>query len=274
MIGQSNMAGRGFLKEVPFIYDEHIKMLRNGRWQTMVEPINYDRPNAGVGLTSSFAAAWRLKNRTNKIGLIPCADGGTSLDDWNVDGILFKNAVFQSKLAQKTSELHGILWHQGENDCQPTNAKNYGKKFSTIIQTLREELEVPNIPLIVGGLGDYLTKGIYGEYFKSYSIVNEELEKMAKNTPNCNFVTASGLNANPDGIHMDASSQRIFGIRYFQAFYKKKDVSEPIDVENEILDIIYNKPLSNTEKRQRLELKFSSGTISLESYKTEIAKLK
>ena len=49
MIGQSNIAGRGFLKDVPPIYDEHIKMLRNGRWQTMVEPINYDRLNAGIG---------------------------------------------------------------------------------------------------------------------------------------------------------------------------------------------------------------------------------
>ena len=63
MAGQSNIAGRGFLKDVAPIYDEHIKMLRNGRWQTMVEPINYDRPNAGIGLSASFAAAWRMKNK-------------------------------------------------------------------------------------------------------------------------------------------------------------------------------------------------------------------
>lgn len=39
LIGQSNMAGRGFLDEVPPIHDERIKMLRNGRWQVMAEPI-------------------------------------------------------------------------------------------------------------------------------------------------------------------------------------------------------------------------------------------
>lgn len=50
MAGQSNMAGRGFLNDVPLIYNEHIKMLRNGKWQTMVEPVNYDRPNSGIGL--------------------------------------------------------------------------------------------------------------------------------------------------------------------------------------------------------------------------------
>lgn len=33
MLGQSNMAGRGFLDEVAPIYNEKIKMLRNGQWQ-------------------------------------------------------------------------------------------------------------------------------------------------------------------------------------------------------------------------------------------------
>lgn len=273
MIGQSNMAGRGFLKDVPKIYNEHIKMLRNGRWQTMVEPINYDRPNAGISLASSFAAAWHLKNQKNEIGLIPCADGGTSLDDWNVDGVLFKNAVFQAKLAQKTSKLQGILWHQGENDCQPNNAKNYSEKFSVIIETLREKLEVPNIPLIIGGLGDFLTQGMYGEYFRAYPVVNEELERFAKNNTNCYFVTASGLTANLDGIHINASSQRTFGIRYFEAFSKQKHILEPLDMENEKLEMIYNKRLSKTEKIGLLNLEFSSGTLSLEAYKTEMEKL-
>ena len=43
LIGQSNMAGRGFLHEVTPIYNENIFMLRNGRWQMMVEPIHFYR---------------------------------------------------------------------------------------------------------------------------------------------------------------------------------------------------------------------------------------
>ena len=50
MIGQSNMAGRGFINEVPMICNERIQMLRNGKWQMMTEPINYDRPISGVCL--------------------------------------------------------------------------------------------------------------------------------------------------------------------------------------------------------------------------------
>ena len=43
LIGQSNMAGRGFLHEVTPLYNENIFMLRNGRWQMMSEPIHFDR---------------------------------------------------------------------------------------------------------------------------------------------------------------------------------------------------------------------------------------
>ena len=39
LVGQSNMAGRGFMTEVEPIINERIKVLKNGRWQFMEEPI-------------------------------------------------------------------------------------------------------------------------------------------------------------------------------------------------------------------------------------------
>jgi len=274
MVGQSNIAGRGFLKDVAPIYDEHIKMLRNGRWQTMVEPINYDRPNAGIGLSASFSGAWRLKNESDDIGLIPCADGGSSLDDWAIDGMLFKHAIMQAKLAQQTSQLDGILWHQGENDATPDKASQYTEKFSLIVKTFRSELNAPNLPIVMGGLGDFLTVGMYGAYFSAYKIVNMALQDFANTNPDCYFVTAKGLTSNPDFIHIEAASQRIFGIRYFEAFNKQEHILEPLHDENEILEMINLRPLTETEKIGLLELKFSSGNLSLEDYKTELARLR
>lgn len=61
MLGQSNMAGRGFLHEVDPIYNEKIKMLRNGQWQMMTEPINYDRPV--VSKFSSFICRGMVKSQ-------------------------------------------------------------------------------------------------------------------------------------------------------------------------------------------------------------------
>jgi hypothetical protein len=263
MVGQSNMARRGYLNDVQQIYDEKIKVLVNGRWQTMTEPINFDRPTSGIGLAASFAGAWRLKNDQEEIGLIPCADGGTSLDDWAVGGALFESAVLQAKLALKTSKLTGILWHQGENDSFGGLSALYHDKLSIIVDAFRSQLDAPDIPFIAGGLGDFLSGGRYGKYFTEYNEVNYALLKFAETKPNCYFVTANGLTANGDGLHFDAVSQRKFGIRYFESLHEKKNILAPLAGEDELIEIIQNRPLTKKELGTLLEIDFARGKISL-----------
>lgn len=274
LLGQSNMAGRGFLHSVPPIYDERIKVLRNGRWQTMAEPIHNDRPTAGIGLAASFAAAWRLHHGTEEIGLVPGADGGTSLDDWTVGGTLFDHAMCQAKLAQRSSQLTGLLWHQGENDCSLEGASHYGKKFAQIVAALRRELSSPDLPLIVGGLGDFLSSGRYGAYFTHYAVVNQALQAFAATTLNCYFVTATGLTANPDGLHLDAVSQRLFGIRYFEAFHQQRHLLTPSSDENDTLNSINNRPLTKSEQVALLENRFARGELSLAEFEAQLTTIK
>ena len=153
LIGQSNMAGRGFLKDVPPIYNENISMLRNGRWQMMAEPINVDRHVAGVGPAASFAEAWTEDHPGEKIGLIPCAEGGSSIDEWAIDGVLTRHAISEARFAMETSELVGILWHQGESDSYGERYKTYEAKLLSLFKHLREELNAKDIPIIIGELG-------------------------------------------------------------------------------------------------------------------------
>jgi hypothetical protein len=273
MIGQSNMAGRGYLKDVNPIYDEHIKVLVNARWQTMTEPMNHDRPTAGVGLAASFAGAWRLSNPGEQIGLIPCADGGSSLDDWAVGGALFENALFHAKFAQRSSQLSGILWHQGENDSFGGRSAVYYDKLSIIVNALRVELNASSIPFIVGGLGNFLSAGRYGAYFTEYNEVNQALQKYADEVPNAYFVTASGLTANADDLHFNAVSLRKFGLRYFESFSKMKSVLEPLSGENELVNIIQDRPLTKAEKIALLGIGFASGKVSLKDYEEKLARL-
>lgn len=267
LIGQSNMAGRGFVKDVPQICHEQIKMLRMGCWQMMFEPINCDLPNAGVGPASSFAACWLADNFTEEIGLIPCAAGGTSLDDWQVGGPLFDHAIAQAKLAQRSSVIDGILWHQGENDCNLDGVKNYNRKLTEIIDALRAELDMKDTPLIVGGLGEYLPNGkLFGKSFGLAPDVTRAISEFSQNTPNCYFVTASGLTPNPDGIHIDAKSQRIFGIRYYKAYSQKQHVLSPLQDEEDILTRIQNQPLTAAAIRGITSMEFSGGKISFEEF--------
>lgn len=271
MIGQSNMAGRGFLQDVPPIYNERIQMLRNGQWQMMTEPINYDRPVSGVGLAASFAESWCQEHQQEQIGLIPCAEGGSSLDDWRIDGPLFRHAITETAFALESSTLAGILWHQGENDSMNSNYLNYYDKFLTIIDALRKELKAENVPLLIGGLGDFLGKQGFGAYATEYQQVNEELKRFAFEQANCCFVTASGLTANPDGIHMDAVSQRKFGLRYFEAFRKEQHVLEPVMNEQDWLKQTTSRAHTKTEKIYMESLKLAQGESDYADFEQQLA---
>ncbi|TWV89104.1 sialate O-acetylesterase [Chitinophaga pinensis] len=270
LIGQSNMAGRGYHHEVPAIINEGIKVLRNGRWQLMTEPVHNDRSSAGIGLAGSFGAAWRKDHPDEEIGFIPCADGGTSLDDWSPGGALFDHALTQAKLAQRSSTLAGILWHQGESDCSPEKALVYEDKLKVIVDTLRLELHVTDVPFIIGGLGDFLTSGIYGNYFAAYPLINEALWHYARTQALCYYATAAGLSSNPDGLHFNATSLRTLGIRYYEAFRTRQHVTQPLTGEAEILAAIYNRPHTQKEQLFQLEHRFASGKIGVAQFQSEL----
>ena len=267
LIGQSNMAGRGFVHEVPSIYNERIEMLRNGRWQMMTEPINYDRPVAGVSLAASFAEAWCRMNPDEKIGLIPCAEGGSSIDEWETEGVLFRHAVSEAKFAVENSELAGILWHQGESDSDSGKYKTYYEKLYRLVTDLREALNAADIPFIIGGLGDYLGKTAFGAGCIEYERINQELQRFAEENPCCYFVTAKGLTAHPDGIHIYAVSQRKFGLRYFEAYSERKHIEQPLAEEDRLVDRCHNRDNTTAEKRYLALEGFTSGKISYEEFR-------
>jgi hypothetical protein len=273
MLGQSNMAGRGFIHEVTPIYNERIQMLRNGRWQMMTEPINYDRPVSGISLAGSFADAWCRQNQEDTIGLIPCAEGGSPLNEWAVDEALFRHAITEAKFAMQNSELTGILWHQGESDSINGNYKVYYKKLLLIIEALRKELNALDIPLIIGGLGDFLGKEGFGKHCTEYNFINEELQKFAFEQNNCYFVTASGLTSNPDGIHIDAISQRKFGLRYFEAFSNKQHVLKPLINENELINLNQDRTHTKSEKMYIKIMDLSLGKISYNEFESELIQI-
>ena len=227
MVGQSNMAGRGFPKEVEPLKNSNVYVLRTGRWCPMYVPVNPDRPKAGISLSESFADAYEKKHGV-KVGLVPSADGGTCLDQWAPGGVLFDNAVFQAKLAMRSSELVGILWHQGEGDCREERHPLYFEKCMHIMRTMREELGLPSVPIILGGLGDFLAeRTVEPEHcLGNYTKVNDALARMAAELPRCRFVSAVGLSSNPDLLHFSAGSLREFGLRYFEAFEELGTVTD------------------------------------------------
>ena len=226
MLGQSNMAGRGDIGQVKPIRNPLCYMLRMGRWQPMCEPVNPDRGifegryRSGVSLAASFADSY-ARHFQAPVGLIPCADGGTQISQWLPGELLYDHAVMQTKLAQRTSKLKAILWHQGESDClSDETVEAYRQRFLTVIGQLRKDLGAEDLPVIIGEL----PWGI-GEKWKTQGReekLNAILRQLAREVPNCVIVSSQGLTLKPDGLHFDAEACREFGRRYFEAYLSLK----------------------------------------------------
>lgn len=217
LIGQSNMAGRGFISEVEPIKNSNLFVLRNGCWRGMYVPVNGDRPFSGICLAESFADEC-AKTYNCDIGLIPCADGGTSLDQWQPGGLLYDHAVYQATLAMRTSTLAGVLWHQGEADCGEDRYPFYEEKCTRIFESLRKDLKLEGVPFLVGGLGDFLKDRVESPKLKNYPYVNDALKSMAAKNDYIGYVQAHGITSNPDNLHFSAVGLREFGLRYFEKF--------------------------------------------------------
>lgn len=217
LIGQSNMAGRGFLTEAPALDNHGLYVFRNGRWQPMFRPVNPDRPFSGTSLSERFA---RLYADTYgvEVGIIPCADGGTAIKQWEKGTLLYDNAVNCVRLAARTSIIAGILWHQGETDCEGNEKEFYRTRLEKMFSDFRRDTGLQNIPVVVGGLGDYL-RDFYGEGIRNnYSSITEITRRYAEETPLTAFADGNGLPCNPDHLHFSAEGLEKFGERYFQAY--------------------------------------------------------
>ncbi len=226
LIGQSNMAGRGIVGDVPEIdHRGRMFMLRNGCWQPMSEPINPDRAvhvkersqgRSGVSLAASFASEY-VDTYDSDIGLIPCAYGSSSLDDWREDGTLYEYAVMNTRLALRTSRLRGILWHQGESDSKSIHLVNtYAERFERMINALKRDVGATNIPVVLGEITRKL------ERYPFSKEMNDVLHGIAASAPSYDIALSEGLEIGPDNMHYTAASYRLLGERYFQAYLRAR----------------------------------------------------
>ncbi len=225
LIGQSNMAGRGLLDAVPPLHYPNVRIFRNGRWRTAVEPLHTDKPHiAGIGLGMSFAVSLVEQKPDMLVGLLPCAVGGTPLERWMPGSDLFTNALAQTRLTLSDGILKGILWHQGEGDCtQKENAEGYGVRLSKMIEAFRAALDRPQLPFVAGELGDFLAKhGACRAFFRE---INAQMRSCSRQLPRVGLASASGLTDKGDNVHFDSASLREFGCRYALVY---QQVSRPL----------------------------------------------
>lgn len=217
LIGQSNMAGRGTVDLESKQTDSRVEMLtKELTWKPAADPLHFDKSAAGVGPGLSFGKEMAKANPKVRIGLIPCAVGGTSIQVW-APGMLdaatkthpYDDMLRRVKEAQKTGVLTGIIWHQGESD--RSSKVDYGQSLADLIKLLRKDLNSPDVPFVAGELTSFNPDGLnVGKKSK----FNEVVQGLATKVKNYACVSGEGLKDKGDRLHYDTASARILGTRY------------------------------------------------------------
>ncbi|MEO9510703.1 MAG: sialate O-acetylesterase [Flavobacteriaceae bacterium] len=222
LIGQSNMAGRGdFETPMDSTAIANVFLLNDkGEFEIAKNPLNRystirkvcEPELQGVGLGSSFAREMVCFLK-DSVYLIVNARGGTPVqkfikgkDDGYYETIL--NRTSNALQANKNLRLRAILWHQGESNA--SNTKDYLRHLNLMIESFRKDLNMPELPFIVGELG---------EWNGSYYNVRDKIKQIPERIENSYLVSSQGLK-NRDEHHFDTASYNEFGKRYAEICQK------------------------------------------------------
>ncbi len=217
LMGQSNMVGRAPLAGVEPLSHPDILAFRNDTWQTAEDPLHDNREGLGTGLGMTFSLELIERHDDVRVGLVPCAEGGTRLERWGEGADLYARALQRAHAARSAGAIKGVLWHQGEGDSRSAElAGTYFDRFSAMIGALRRDLGGSDpIPVIIGELGRFLTSHEEGEtLFPGCQMVNDALKRAAETLPAAGFVSSERLEDKGDFVHFDSPSLREFGYRY------------------------------------------------------------
>jgi hypothetical protein len=215
LIGQSNMAGRGPLDAESKQVNPRILMLDSlKQWVAATDPVHFDKPSmVGVGPAIGFAQEMLQHSKSNiKIGLIPCAWGGSPIKAWEpgaayLTGHPYDDAIARTRVALQQGVLKGILWHQGESDNDTAHAAVYLDKLTQLIERLRTELQQPGVPFVAGEIG----------HFNKKTLINEVINQLPQHVRGTAVVSAKDLTDKGDQLHFDTKSARELGKRYARA---------------------------------------------------------
>jgi hypothetical protein len=218
LVGQSNMAGRAPLDDSSKLTDSRILMLdKSNNWVPATDPVHFDKPDVvGVGPGIAFAREILRSGGNKKIGLIPCAVGGSPIRVWEPDSTYlnglhpYDDAIRRAKIALGRGRLKGIIWHQGESDNNAAGAAVYMAKLKVLIQRFRTDLNDPALPFVAEEIG----------YFAKREPINAVIDRLPGVVPYTAVVSAEGLTDKGDKVHFDTRSARELGRRYGLAITK------------------------------------------------------
>lgn len=236
LMGQSNMAGHGCIRPGdPWHEGDRSPVpgvlvlggqgtIRNPRprgwtrWRPAAHPLHLNQRSAGFGLGLPFALQLLEDTHATRVGLIPAAWGGAGIDSLGRGTSLYENALHRARLAARHGTLAGVLWHQGETDAgREPLVRSHPAKLTRLIGDLREDLECPALPFVIGDLAPFGDDRRKLEAIQRRAQIRAGLRQVAAGVPHAAFVESEGLTG-CDNVHFNRASLVEFGKRYAAAF--------------------------------------------------------
>ena len=225
LLGQSNMKGRGVMPAEP-LRDERIVMLhlRDDAWYLARHPLHLvgdartfaGHDNAGVGPGLAFATAVAARTPRARLGLVPCAVGGSSIALWQRGARLYDQAIRRARLALASPgavrpRLRGALWLQGEADATDARFPGHEERLLRLVADLRADLGEPGLPFLACTIGE-LRPDAEG---RRVAEMNRLLLSLPQKRAGTGCVDARDLRTHiGDAVHFDTAAQEEIGRRY------------------------------------------------------------
>lgn len=226
LMGQSNMAGYGELLPKDTIPVDKVFLIPTKAkepyiWQAAAHPLHNRLTSDRFGLGLPFAKAYLQKHPNVTIKLIPAAWGGAAIDDLNRGTDTYNDAIKKALFAQNKGEIKGVLWHQGESDTVTEELANtYETKLHQLINDIRTDLNLTELPFVVGNLAEFYGTGKdhnSTERIKKINQVKNALKNLPSKVKYTGFAESSDCKSiDQHMVHFDRESYIILGKRYAQ----------------------------------------------------------
>lgn len=234
--GQSNMEGYGEIKWKEKPHKDVRAFIMSDNWAVAQDPIHElsltvdevhvnlngnirPSPKTFCGTGPGVAFGQALNKLTGvPIGLIPCAHGGTSMDQWSPElkkeGTKSLYGATYRRVTKNGGRVAGVIWYQGENDANPEPCKTYRKKMVDLVKGFRKDFGDPKLPFIGAQLSKLVIDGKNdGQWWNK---IQDEQRIVAETVPNVAFLPTHDL-ALDDLVHIGRDAHKILGQRMAQA---------------------------------------------------------
>ena len=177
------------------------------REESKLKPIG----RVGPGM---FFARNILKATDHAVALIPCALGGSTMEQWDPakkswgDSSLYGATI--NRIKSTGEKIKGILWYQGESEGILLKPENYEKDFLKLIDSFRKDLGNPDLPFIYVQIGKFnIRDTAMGTAWEKIREMQRDVLKKRKNV----YMVTGIDQPLDDCIHLSTGGQKRLGRR-------------------------------------------------------------